>query len=191
MKKIVITGATITLALALVGCGSNASSNDAEKISSLKSQNSSLKVRISSLKEENEILDNDDSNEDFDDSDSSNSHVLKFGESAEFESGEKITVNSAKDVSNVELMEAEDGQTGVAVSITVENTKSSPIEFNAQNFSLYDGKDVNANFDANSYSNNIPDDIAAGMKATFTIYFDVTTKGEYSVAFGDAIWRNK
>lgn len=193
----VASGAGVmTLAIVLVGLSQGSTENqDTATISSLKAANNSLKTTNSSLSSAVEDKDEEDENDysynDSSDSGESETETFNFGEPVEFESGAKVTVNSAKDDPSIDLMEAKPGESGVAVNVTVENTGSSPLDFNAQNFDLYDGADVNANFDAESYGNNIPDSIAAGKKTTFTMYFDIATKGKYSVTYGDAIWEQQ
>ena len=96
---------------------------------------------------------------------------MKFNESGTFGSGEKITVISAEDAPNHQLHEPKDGEHPVEVKAVVENTTSSPISFNVQNFAMYDNNSELADFDASTYQNNIPNDIAAGMKANITFTF--------------------
>ena len=66
------------------------------------------------------------------------------------------------------MHEPKDGEHPVEVKAIVENTTSSPISFNVQNFAMYDSNSELADFDASTYQNNIPNDIAAGMKANIT-----------------------
>lgn len=120
----------------------------------------------------------------------SDTYTGNFGDPAEFESGEIITVSKAVDSPNT-LLSDMGGEKPVAVSVTVENTNSSPLDFNAQEFDLYDGKDEVAQFSSESYDKDIPDYIAAGKKATMTLYFGATNSGPYSVTFGDFTWEQK
>lgn len=74
------------------------------------------------------------------------------------------------------------------MTVTIENSTNSPISINPQYFSLYDTDSQIASFDSSSYSNDIPNSIAAGMKATFDINFSSKGDGPYTVSFGDALW---
>ncbi|MCH4009772.1 DUF4352 domain-containing protein [Companilactobacillus sp.] len=133
----------------------------------------------------------DDSDYDSDDSDedtSSDTGKTSFGESMEFQSGEKVTVESAEDDNSIELLDAKDGEHPVAVKVTVENTKSSPLDFNPNSFDLYDSQNEIAELNAETYDNNIPDSIAAGKQATMVFYYGAKGSGPYSVTFGNATW---
>ena len=54
---------------------------------------------------------------------------------------------------------------------------------------MYDNNSELADFDASTYQNNIPNDIAAGMKANITFYFSSKGSGPYVVTFGDGMWK--
>lgn len=123
------------------------------------------------------------------DESSASSKSFALGESVKFKSGEKITVNSISD-SSVTLQDGEADEHAVAVNVTVENTGSSPIDFNAQEFDLYDSSDELAKFNAITYENNIPNSIAAGKKATMDIIYGAKKSGSYSATYGDATWHN-
>ncbi|KRL13026.1 DUF4352 domain-containing protein [Schleiferilactobacillus perolens] len=135
--------------------------------------------------------DSDDSGDDDDSSSADTSHSGDVGGTMEFKSGEKVTVNKIADDPSAPVHDMAAGEHPVAVTVTVENTKSTPLSFNAQNFDLYDGQKEIGDFNAGSYSNNIPNSIAAGMKATMTIYFGAKNNGPYSVTFGDYTWVQK
>ena len=110
-------------------------------------------------------------------SDKSDTTNFNLGESIDFKSGEKVTVNSISD-SNVQLQEASSDQHAVAVNLTIENTGSSPLDFNPQEFDLYDTDDERAEFNAITYDNNIPNSIAGGKKATMDIIFGAEKSGK-------------
>jgi len=128
---------------------------------------------------------NDESSSDSEDS----SHTGAMNEAMEFDSGEKVTVSKISDVDASTVYDLPAGEHAVAVTATVENTKSSPLDFNAQSFDLYDGEKVNGEFNAATYNGDIPNSIAAKMKATVTLYYTVKHPGPYSVAFGDYVWQ--
>lgn len=147
--------------------------------------------KIETTKSSDDSESNDDSESDYaddEDADEESESVKSFGDTFEFKSGEEITVNSANSDNSIELMDSENGENPVAVNVTVKNTKESPLDFNAQEFDLYDNDGEIANFDAETYSNDVPDSIAAGKQATMTFYFGAKGSGPYSVTFGDATW---
>ena len=185
MKKSLLVGFSLMSALLLASCSSStsqSSSKDASKISSLKSEVSSLKAQLS------DSSNDDEESSESDDSDSQTTHTGKIGDTMEFETGEKVTVSKVADDASAPVQDMADGEHAVDVTLTVENTKSTLLDFNAQNFDLYDGQKEIAEFNAGSYSGNIPNSIAAGMKATMTIYFGAKNSGPYSVTFGDYTW---
>ncbi|MFT8361450.1 MAG: DUF4352 domain-containing protein [Liquorilactobacillus satsumensis] len=131
----------------------------------------------------------DDSSSSDDDSSSTVDYV--FGDPISFTEGSQIWVNYVKDVDISNLQDPISGEHAVEVNVTVENTKSSPLDFNAQDFDLYDSDSEMGDFDANSYSNNLPESIAAGKKATFSMYFGAKNAAPYSVTYGDGTWNSK
>ncbi|MQS53317.1 DUF4352 domain-containing protein [Companilactobacillus mishanensis] len=131
----------------------------------------------------------DTSSSNTDEENGTDSKETKFGESVEFKSGEKITVESAQDDNSIELQSAEDGEHPVTVKVTVQNTKSSPLDFNSQDFDLYDDNNEVATFDASTYLADIPDSIAAGKQASMTLNFASKGSGPYNVTFGNSIWK--
>ncbi|WP_251933749.1 DUF4352 domain-containing protein [Latilactobacillus sakei] len=178
----------------LLGSGfAHGSIKNANKVDNLTAKNKKLSKKAKSY----DLLQNlysassnssdEDSNDD--NSDSSNSETFKLGESIEFKSGEKVTVNSISD-SSVALQEASADEHAVAVNVTVENTGSSPLDFNAQEFDLYDSDNEISDFNAITYENNIPNSIAAGKKATIDIIYGAKKSGKYAVTYGDATWDN-
>ncbi|XEO93393.1 DUF4352 domain-containing protein [Latilactobacillus sakei] len=158
----------------------------------LTSQNKKLKKEVKGYKALLNLSDSDSDNSDDESDNSSDSDTKKtfsLGESIAFKSGEKVTVNSISD-SSVQLQDAEADQHAVAVNVTIENTGSSPLDFNAQEFDLYDSDNEIAEFNAITYENNIPNTIAAGKKATMDIIYGAKKTGKYSVTYGDATWDN-
>ncbi|MCP8851525.1 DUF4352 domain-containing protein [Latilactobacillus sakei] len=158
----------------------------------LTSQNKKLKKEIKGYKALLNLSDyNSDSSDDESDNSSSSDTEKTFsvGESIEFKSGEKVTVNSISN-SGTQLQDADADQHAVAVNVTIENTGSSPLDFNAQEFDLYDSDDELAEFNAITYENNIPNSIATGKKATMDLIFGAKKTGTYSVTYGDATWHN-
>lgn len=177
----------------LAGCSST-NNNTAEvnklktTVSSLKEENKKLSTKASQLDEILDAFGTSDSSKS-DENSTGSSNTLKFNESGTFGSGEKITVISAEDAPNHQLHEPKDGEHPVEVKAVVENTTSSPISFNVQNFAMYDNNSELADFDASTYQNNIPNDIAAEMKANITFYFSSKGSGPYVVTFGDGMWK--
>lgn len=151
---------------------------------------SSLKREVSSLKTDSKGAGSEGEGEESSESSNSgdNSRKGKLGETIEFTSGEKVTVSNVVDDPSAHVNDMPAGENPVVVTVTVENTKSTPLEFNAQRFSLYDGNDVAGDFNSGTYHADIPDDIAAGKKATIQITFGAKAKGPYSVSYGDFTW---
>ena len=112
----------------------------------------------------------------------------KYGEPADFTTNERITVTEVKADDSVSLNDPKDGEHPVVVTAIVENTSNEPIDFNAQTFDLYDGNSELATFDASTYSNNIPNSIAGGKKATVVMHFSSKGNAPYSVTYGPATW---
>lgn len=190
MKKyLFVLGVSI---LFIAGCSSNSNSDEVSKlektISSLKKENSELDKKVTAFESLlNEFGGNSDSSSES--YNNSNSSTFPLNESLEFESGEIVTVQSIEDNPELQLHETTEGEHPVVVTAIIENAGSSPLRINSQNFSLYDNNSEIARFDASTYSNNIPNDIAAGMKATLVIHFSAKGNAPYSVTFGDAIWK--
>lgn len=194
MKKVYL-GLFVT-AFVLGGCGSSTDS------ASGSTTESSLRAEVSKLEEQNKELNErvetfeklvegftTESSESFDEELPETSvSVFKLGESAEFSDGEKITVTEVRADDALTLNEKQDGEHPVVVTATIENVTTAPISFNCQVFDLYDGNDELARFDASTYSNNIPHEIAAGKKATVVMHFGSKQGAPYSVAYGEATW---
>jgi len=127
------------------------------------------------------------SDDDSEDDDDIPSTTWNIGDTVEFKSGEKVTVTAIKD-STMGLIDSHTGTKAVDAYVTVENTTNQPLDFNVQNFTIYDSNDENGEFDANTYEQDIPNSIAAGKKASIYVHFAVKTGGPYSVTFGDVTW---
>ncbi|HFD1755373.1 DUF4352 domain-containing protein [Enterococcus durans] len=158
---------------------------------------SSLRKEVSDLKKENnelnkrvEVLTNmsDNSSTENSSNDESTNGNVKIGQSVGFTSGELITVTEVKADDTIGLMDIKDGEHPVVVTAIVENKTNSPIDFNSQTFDLYDGNDELARFDASTYSNNVPHEIANGKKATVVMHFGAKGNAPYSVTYGPATW---
>lgn len=149
---------------------------------------SSLKSEISSLKSSAQETDTDDEDASESSNSDSDSRKGKLGETIEFTSGEKVTVSNVQDDPSAKVNDMAAGENPVVVTVTIENTKTTPLEFNAQRFSLYDGNDVAGDFNSGTYYADVPNDIAAGKKATVQIVFGAKAKGPYSVTYGDFTW---
>lgn len=194
MKKIVL--GLVFVSLFLGACSSNENSASAK---SNKTTESSLRKEVSDLKSENEELnkrvkvltnmfDSSSTEESSDESTESVDGNVKIGDSVEFSSGENITITEVKADDSISLNDAEEGEHPVKVTAIVENKTSEPLYFNAQRFDLYDGNDELSRFDSSTYSNNMPNQIAGGKKATVIIHFGSKGNAPYSATYGDATW---
>gem|GEM_PF-1889750 len=193
MKKVVKFGLLVFSVAIFGACSSN---NDSSKtvsslkkeISRLESENSDLQSRISAYESYSE-----ETTEESEESEESSTETKEFnlGESATFTTGEKVTVTEVKSDDSVEMYDLKEGEHGVVVTAIVENTTTSPFSFNAQTFDLYDGNDEIGDFNASTYNNNIPSDIAAGKKATVIINFATKGNAPYYVTYGPATWIRK
>lgn len=175
--------------------GTHQSNEESSTSTSDDTTESSLRQEISDLKSENEelnkrvtVLKNLIENSSTDDSASSTSGDVKINQSVDFTSGESITVTEVKADDSISLMAPQDGEHPVVVTAIVENKTSSPISFNAHTFDIYDGNNELGRLDANTYSNNIPNEIAGGKKATVVMYFGAKGNAPYSVTYGPATW---
>ncbi|OTN96260.1 DUF4352 domain-containing protein [Enterococcus faecium] len=197
MKKSLILGLLIG-GLVLAGCSKGDSSASSTSTSD-KTTESSLRKEVSDLKSENEelnkrvtvlknLIEDSSTKDSSDNSSSSTSGDVKIGQPVEFTSGESITVTEVKADDSISLMAPESGEHPVVVTAIVENKTSSPISFNAHTFDIYDGNDELGRLDANTYSNNIPNEIAGGKKATVVMYFGTKGNAPYSVTYGPATW---
>ncbi len=196
MKKVVygLLFATIVLS----GCGGQGGdaggSNDSDlqdTVNSLTTENSKLKSENSELSERIANFENlfeGTSATQEDGSSSSSTSSFKYGEPADFTTNERITVTEVKADDSVSLNDPKEGEHPVVVTAIVENTSNEPIDFNAQTFDLYDGNSELATFDASTYSNNIPNSIAGGKKATVVMHFSSKGNAPYSVTYGPATW---
>lgn len=183
--------------------GWSTAQNVSSKYSASKATAASFSKKSSKLAKENKAFsslfgssndDDDSSSDDADDSSSSSDsgsgdlYTGSVGDSMEFKSGEKVTVSKVVDDSGAPVQDMASGEHPVAVTVTVENTKSTPLDFNAQDFDLYDGQKEIGEFNAGTYGGNVPDSIAAGMKATMVLYFGAKNNGPYSITYGDYTW---
>ncbi len=146
-----------------------------------------LEVRKGSLVKDKDFTIYESEGSSDDSTSSSEDTAYSIGDTVEFEGGQKITVTDIKS-SSEGFNDSHPGQKAVDAYVTVENTTSQPLDFNVQEFSLYDSNDENAEFDSNTYQQDIPDTIAAGKKASLHIHFAAKTDAPYSISFGDAIW---
>lgn len=110
-----------------------------------------------------------------------------IGSTVKLNNGSSVTVNSIKDTSAT-LEKPKTGYHAVEASVTIENTSSSSIDINSQEFSLYDGNNEAGIFDANTYSEDIPNDLASGKNATIKILFSAKANTPYSLSYEDVTW---
>ena len=116
-------------------------------------------------------------------------NTLKFGASGNFSDGSKATVNKIYDASDVEMLDVKSGYKQIAIDVVLENTTDNPLMVNFQSFNVYDSKSEIGDFNAKTYQNNIPQTLAAGMKASVTLYYTVKNDGPYTVSYGDGLWK--
>lgn len=190
MKKIIILGSFLLCGSFLVACSNNDSA-----ISKLQKENSELKAENKKINKKLTAYEglfggNDSSDDASKDSGETTSKTFPLNKETEFTSGERIQITSIVDTPSLELSDDyTKGEHAVIVTAIVENTGASPLDFNPQNFDLYDSASQLASFDSSTYSNNIPNSIAAGMKATIVMHFATTGSSPYSLTFGDVIWK--
>lgn len=189
MKKVVL--GLLFSSVLLVGCSTNEDASKLqETVDSLVKENSKLESENSELRQRIEYFETlpDETVPSEDENSQNSSGAFKYGESADFSSNERVTVTEVKADDSISLHEPIDGAHPVVVTATIENISNEPIDFNVQTFDLYDGDSELANFDASTYSNNIPDSIAGGKKATVVIHFASKGNAPYSVTYGPATW---
>lgn len=114
---------------------------------------------------------------------------LKLGDSGKFSDGSKATVNKIYDASDVEMLDVKSSYKQIAIDVVLENTTDNPLRVNFQSFNVYDSKSEIGIFNAKTYHNNIPQTLAAGMKASVTLYYTVKNDGPYTVSYGDGLWK--
>lgn len=188
MKKYLVFGLLTLSSLVLVSCG-NSNRDSSETIDSLKKENTKLKAENSELSERVTNFESIFSTASSSESDSSNATSdFKIGEPASFSSNEIVTVTEVKADDSISLNDPKDGEHPVVVTAIIENSSNNVIDFNAQTFALYDGNSELANFDASTYGNNIPHEIAGGKKATIVMHFSAKGNAPYSVTYGPATW---
>lgn len=186
MKKVVLGLGIVLSIMILGGCASENKSTADSTIASLKKENATLSSKVEVYEGvfgTKDSYDNSSSS-----SESKSESRFPLGKAVTFQSGESVTVEDIKQNKELELNDKKEGEIPVVVTVMIENTTSSPLSVNAQYFSLYDTDSQIANFDSSSYRNDIPNSIAAGMKATFDIYYSSKGDGPYTVSFGDALW---
>lgn len=128
-------------------------------------------------------------NEETEESTSSNDSSYSLGEAVEFNDNSKITVNTINEAPAIDMYDVPDGYTKVVLDVTIENIGTTPLDVNSQRFSVYDSNLEIGEFNASTYSNNIPNEIAAGMKANLVIHFTTKSKGPFSISYADAVWK--
>lgn len=186
MKKTLFGMITILCLVMLSACANEKKSTADSTIDSLKKENATLSSKV---KVYEDIFGAENSSESSSsDSNSTSETRFPLGKALKFQSGEEVTVENIKQNKELQLNDAKSGEIPVVVTVMIENSTNSPISINPQYFSLYDTDSQIANFDSSSYGNDIPNSIAAGMKATFDINYSSKGDGPYTVSFGDALW---
>lgn len=116
----------------------------------------------------------------------STDNLGKIGDTAEFSSGVRITLDA------IELSDEEPNGTinnnFVRVDFTIDNQFSEPVSFNGHNVELYDGERNKSELNAKSF---YTETIASGMKDSGSVYFDSKAEGPFTVIIGDATWESE
>ncbi|MBS4461929.1 DUF4352 domain-containing protein [Aerococcaceae bacterium zg-B36] len=76
----------------------------------------------------------------------------------------------------------------VRVDFIIENTSDKSIDVNSHIFEMYDGDRTLSERQAKNYFSN---EIAAGMKAEGSVYFDVKNLGKLTIKVGAGMWYAK
>lgn len=121
-----------------------------------------------------------------DETEDSNSTTFSIGETATYEDGQELTINSI-DIANNEKDEYDEVSGNlVKVSFTVDNQTGDVLDFDSTLIELYDGdRNKSEVLSKDFYS----EEIAAGMKSNGVAYFD-SGEGPFTVIVGAATWES-
>ena len=111
-----------------------------------------------------------------------------IGETVEFDDGLKITVQSMKEDSAVELVDTYYSN-ALVVDLVVENTQEEDYYLNEYAFSLRDGYSEDyLNLDYRTYDVNIPEKLAPGEKLNLKLIYGFDEEYELIFTYDDASW---
>ena len=111
-----------------------------------------------------------------------------IGETVEFDDGLKITVQSMKEDSAVELVDTYYSN-ALVVDLVVENTLAEDYYLNEYAFSLRDGYSEDyLNLDYRTYDVNIPEKLAPGEKLNLKLIYGFDEENELIFTYDDASW---
>lgn len=111
-----------------------------------------------------------------------------IGETVEFDDGLKVTVQSMKEDSAVELVDTYYSN-ALVVDLVVENTLAEDYYLNEYAFSLRDGYSEDyLNLDYRTYDVNIPEKLAPGEKLNLKLIYGFDEENELIFTYDDASW---
>lgn len=111
-----------------------------------------------------------------------------IGETVEFDDGLKVTVQSMKEDSAVELVDTYYSN-ALVVDLVVENTLAEDYYLNEYAFSLRDGYSEDyLNLDYRTYDVNIPEKLAPGEKLNLQLIYGFDEENELIFTYDDASW---
>ena len=111
-----------------------------------------------------------------------------IGETVEFDDGLKVTVQSMKEDSAVELVDTYYSN-ALVVDLVVENTLAEDYYLNEYAFSLRDGYSEDyLNLDYRTYDVNIPEKLAPGEKLNLQLIYGFDEENELVFTYDDASW---
>lgn len=111
--------------------------------------------------------------------------AMKVGDTITFDSGLIITLNDAEITTPDEYDFEEVTGTMVRFDITVDNQTSESLSVSAHDFDLYDGDRVATEHLSKDFFSA---DIASGMKAEGSIYYDLQNIGTITFIVGAGTW---
>lgn len=147
---------------------------------------SKLKNKIALIFIPNENAEDNESskNETNEDSSKSSESTFKIGETANFNSGLSLTIDSVENSSEEPNGEIQGHL--VKVSFTIENNTGDTTDFNSNLIALYDGQKLKAELDSKDYYS---EDIANGMKSSGVAFYDSKNDGPYTLIVGAATFK--
>lgn len=116
-----------------------------------------------------------------------NDDAMKVGDTIVLESGVIITLENAEitPLSEDDSYFDEVNGTLIRVDLTVDNQTSERLSINAHDFEMYDGDRIITDHLAKGY---FSEDIAQGMKATGSIYYDIQNVGILTFMIESDVW---
>ena len=112
----------------------------------------------------------------------------EIGETVEFGDGLKVTVQSMKEDSAVELVDTYYSK-ALVVDLVVENTLDEEFYFDEYSFSLYDGDSEDyLSLDYRTYDVDIPEKLAPGEKLNLKLIYGFNDENELVFTYDDVSW---